>query len=337
MNQTQALHLHQKHPVVLIHDHEPLTDDMEKMKAARISGKVMLATLDMVMGKPLRGEIVPDGGWAAYAEGYFRQALDDIATHPDRLMLARTADDLIRAHAEDKIGIVLGSEGGKLLEASIEKLHHFYQMGMRWLQLNWAFENELCGAQSRPPGIGLKPFGRDVIREMNRLGMIIDLEHSSQRGFYDVLELSKHPVVFSHCGCRAIEPTGATFWGCILEDNDLRAIAKNGGLVGINFYPYVFRKPPDGVTLGTVLDHFDHFVNLIGADHLALGCDYFPDYGDWAEMQAAQNQYPVKFVIEKKDLALVTTKLLERGYAEPDIAKILGGNFLRVCRNVFGR
>jgi microsomal dipeptidase-like Zn-dependent dipeptidase len=107
---------------------------------------------------------------------------------------------------------------------------------------------------------------------------------------------------------RACDPGSLSSWGCILEDIDLRTIAKNGGIVGINFYPYAFRKPPNGVILDTVLDHFDPMVNLIGADYLARGCDYFPDYDDWVEMQRPQNQHPVKFVVEKKNLALVTAK-----------------------------
>ena len=230
----------------------------------------------------------------------------------DKALLALTADDIEKAFRKGKSAILLGSEGGKLLEGELSLLNIFYRLGLRELQLTWAVENQLANSE------GLTDFGKDVVKEMNRLGLIIDLTHIPKKAFDEVLALTKHPVIISHCAARTVSAD--------LSDEQIRAIAQNGGVLGLHFYStYMAKRLANGkiaekIGVSDLIDHIDYISNLVGINHVGLGADFFPTYGEWAEFQQAQGTYNIKWIVEDKSaMPDVTRGLVLRGYSDNDI------------------
>src|SRR5690606_15365141 len=180
----------------------------------------------------------------------------EVAAHPDRLQLILTRQDLNAARAAGKIGVLLSIEGGEALEGSLAALRAFYRLGVRAMGLTWNGRNELAdGCGDADSGGGLTAFGRQVVQEMNRLGMVVDVSHLSERGFWDVLEVSRRPVIASHSNARAVCDHRRN-----LYDAQIRALAENGGVMGMNFCPEFLRS--DGpATLEDVVRHIDHIVD----------------------------------------------------------------------------
>ncbi|HEY8496697.1 MAG TPA: dipeptidase [Limnochordales bacterium] len=241
----------------------------------------------------------------------------EVAAHPDRLQLILTRRDLEAARAAGKIGVLLSIEGGEALEGSLAALRAFYRLGVRALGLTWNGRNELAdGCGDADSGGGLTAFGRRVVQEMNRLGMVVDVSHLSERGFWDVLEISQHPIIASHSNARAVCDHRRN-----LYDAQIRALAERGGVMGMNFCPEFLRS--DGpATLDDVVRHIDHIVNLVGPDHVGLGSDF-----------DGIDSTPIGLE-DVSRLPALTEALLARGYDEASVAKILGGNFLRVFQSV---
>ncbi len=283
--------------------------------------------------------------------------LSEVGRHPDKLLLALSAADVKQALAQKKIAVFLGIEGGHAIEDSLAALRMFHRLGVRLMTLTWMNNNHWADAAGAEPKLGgLSDLGKQVVREMNRLGMVVDVSHVSDQTFFDTLQVSTRPVIASHSGCRAVSDHYRN-----LTDDMLRALARQGGVLGINFYngfldAAVGRKLEETwkqlqpkidalkgklgsdsaefqkqrkeivstamkgipkVSLDQLIRHIDHAVKVAGIDHVGLGSD-FDGIG------AA----PVGLSDVAK-LPLITEKLLERGYSEADIRKILGENMLR--------
>lgn len=232
--------------------------------------------------------------------------------------LALTAGDIRRAHAAGQLAVLINIEGAEPIQGSLAMLRNFYRLGVRMMGLVWNHRNQVAdGAAEEASGGGLTQFGRQVVREMNRLGMVIDLAHITAPGFYQVLEISEQPVLFTHGNCRALYDHPRN-----LTDDQIKALAQQGGVMGISFVKGFMDEAIASLT--TVADHIDHVVQLLGsADYVAYGSDLDgttlpPGLEDVTRVPA------------------LTAELLKRGYSEEDMAKILGGNYLRVFSQVLG-
>jgi membrane dipeptidase len=279
------------------------------------------------------------------------------AENPDKFEIATSPDDVERIAAEGKIALPMGMENGAGLEDDLANVEYFYNRGIRYITLTHATHNRIGDASYDTTAArwgGLSPFGEDVVAEMNRLGMMVDISHVTDSTAYDVLDVTSRPVIASHSSCRHFTPG----WERNLSDDLIRAIAENGGVVMINFgssflreeyqdanepvqeqiqahidergwakndvravaYADSVRKANPIGTVSDVADHIDHVVNLVGIEHIGLGSDYDGVFSLPRDLQDAST-YP--------NLA---EELLRRQYSDADIAKILGGNALRVWR-----
>jgi membrane dipeptidase len=289
----------------------------------------------------------------------------ELARHADRIALVGSVEEARRAAARGKIAAFIGLEGGYALQDDPAALKLFFERGVRYMTLTWRLNtNWADGGEDRARFGGLTPLGGRIVREMNRLGMVVDVSHASDRTFWDVLATTSRPVIASHSNTRALcdHPRN-------LSDAMLRALAANGGVIGIT-YVAAFLDPAflrryealkrlhaarwrqvrrvcdrwprrcrdryralmarvaprlPRVSLERVIDHIDHAVRVAGIDHVGLGSD-FDGYSTGPE------ELP-----DAAALPLITERLLARGYSERDVAKILGGNFLRVFREAIGR
>jgi membrane dipeptidase len=285
---------------------------------------------------------------------------EQVRKHPADLALATTADEIERAHSQGKIAVLMGVEGGHMMDNDLGVLRQFAALGVRYMTLthtkntDWADSSGEAGAHN-----GLTPFGKDVIREMNRLGVLVDISHVADKTFYDALEVSRAPLIASHSSCRAIcnAPRNMT-------DEMIKALAAKGGVIQINYHvgflseayrvaafnndemkqrtdaaekavgsneAATIRADEDvahqmmregklpKVEWTAIVDHIDHAVKLVGADHVGLGSDY-----DGSTMPLGMD--------DVSKLPEITDALVRRGYSDADIRKILGGNTLRVMR-----
>ena len=286
------------------------------------------------------------------------------AKHPETWGLATTAADVRRIAASGKIAALMGMEGGYAIDERIENVERYYRMGVRYLSGAWSVSTSWAGSSGDEVGKtrGLNDFGKQVIREMNRLGMMVDVSHLSDKAFWDIVNTSTKPVIATHSGCRAITNVPRN-----LTDEMIVALAKTGGVVNVIFYPEHIepgyaekKKKVDAeiavevqrasdeeqgdvahkklardrvrqreylqrlapVTVARIVDHIDHIVKLVGIDHVGIGSDF-----DGVQVVPAD----LKSVA---DLPNLTAELLRRGYSENDIDKILGGNMLRVMEEV---
>lgn len=264
----------------------------------------------------------PDPSYYPMAPRYVGESIDallcEIEAAGPQARLALTARDILDAHAAGQLAVLLNIEGAEGIQGSLGLLRNYYRMGVRMMGLTWNHRNDVAdGAAEDGSGAGLTQFGRSVVKEMNRLGMLIDLAHITAPGFFDVLELSEDPVLFTHGNCRSLwdHPRNLT-------DEQLKALAKNGGVIGISFVAAFMNR--ETATLKTVADHIDHVVQVLGsADHVAYGSDF----------DGTTTPPGLEDVTRLPDL---TAELLSRGYSESDMAKILGGNYLRVFKQVLG-
>lgn len=286
------------------------------------------------------------------------------AQHPETWELATTAEDVRRIAGSGKIAALMGLEGGYAIDNKIENVERYYKLGVRYMSGAWSISTDWAGSSGDEIGKtrGLTEFGKQVIREMNRLGMMVDVSHLSDKAFWDIVSTSTRPVIATHSGCRAITGVPRN-----LTDEMISAIAKTGGVVNVIFYPehiepgYSARKkkvdaeiavavqrasdaePGDAahkklardrvraqeylkrlpaVYISRIVDHIDHVVKLAGIDHVGVGSDF-----DGIQVVPAD-------LSSVADLPNLTTELLKRGYSENDIDKILGGNMLRVMEEV---
>ncbi|MGA2352937.1 MAG: dipeptidase [Terriglobales bacterium] len=305
------------------------------------------------------------GHFAHHTLDLIDSVYEQAARHPDRMMMAFSVADIERAHRGHKLAALLGIEGGHSIENDIRLLRDYYRLGVRYMTLSWSNTNEFADSSGdiNNPKIehhnGLSEGGKQIVLEMNRLGMLVDISHVADKTFYDAIAISKAPVIASHSSARALtnHPRNMT-------DDMLRAVAKNGGVVQVNFYSAFvdenFRKAAEAqakdrdaatkadaeqlraagktVTyldsdrierewyakiprppLGSLIDHIDHIAKVAGVDHVGLGSDFDGVSGATPEG-----------IDSAADLPRITQALLDRGYSASDIRKILGGNLLRV-------
>jgi membrane dipeptidase len=284
-----------------------------------------------------------------------------VRQHPADLVLATTATGVRRAAADGKIAALMGMEGGHMIDDDLGLLRSYARLGVRYLTLTHSVNTNWADSSGdKPSHNGLTAFGKDVVRELNRLGMMVDVSHVSDKTFYDALAVSKAPVIASHSSCRAIanHPRNMT-------DDMLRTLARNGGVVMINYsvgflseeYRVASQKARDEtktfeeltkkcgneacaileldritrsammsgelpkVGWEKIVDHIDHAVKVAGVEHVGLGSDF-----DGTSVPLGME--------DASKLPKITQALLDRGYSERDIQKILGGNILRVMEDV---
>ncbi|MBN1542448.1 membrane dipeptidase, partial [candidate division KSB1 bacterium] len=253
------------------------------------------------------------------AMSYIDLLESEIALNPNDLQLARTAAEAEAIVDSGRIAAVIGVEGGHAIENSLDKLLQLADRGMRYLTLTW--NNSLSWAVSaqdaRSATVGLSDFGRQVVRTLDSLGVLIDVSHVGIQTIEDVLEISTHPVVATHSGARALCNHYRN-----LTDSQIQALAATGGVIGVVFYPPFLSKNSYSTSIETVIDHIDYIVGLVGIDHVALGSDF-----DGIERTPAGLADVTKFPD-------VTLALLRRGYSIAEVEKILGGNFMRVFHQV---
>lgn len=272
---------------------------------------------------------------------------------PDKFAMAYSSKDVLDQFGSAKVSLALGMENGTPIDGKLENLQHFYQRGIRYITLSHSESNHIADSSYdlRRRWNGLSPFGKELVVAMNNIGMMIDISHVSDDAFYQTVAISKVPVIASHSSLRSYTPG----FERNMDDDMLKALAKNGGVVQINFgssfvtmmanqygalrkaaakqagvaddeaFELAFRKkhPYPFATLDTVLDHIDHVVQLVGIDYVGIGSDY----------DGVGDSLPVGL----KDVASypnLIDGLLKRGYSEADIEKILSGNLLRVWRQV---
>lgn len=247
--------------------------------------------------------------------------------------VVRTKQDLQPASA-DEIGFLLVLEGGRPLEGSIAMLRQFFRLGIRCLLLTWNGRNELAdGVGEGSSAGGLSSFGREVVREMRQLGMLLDLSHLAERGFYEAVETYGGPVLATHSNARTLHDHPRN-----LTDEQVRAVARTGGVVGVAFLPTFLG--PGRPTIETIVDHIEHVAGLVGAEHVAIGPDF--SYAPVAEEHRRQRKYEgisvnltVPYPIpDAASLPHLEAALRARGFTETDLRNILGDNLLRVAKSV---
>jgi len=300
-----------------------------------------------------------------------RRALEQIdavrretARHPADLELATTADDILAAHRRGRIAILMGVEGGQAIDSDLAILRTYFALGARYMTLTHTEHTPWADTSSKPPEHnGLTDFGKEVVREMNRLGMMVDISHVSDKTFFDALETSSAPIIASHSSCRALASAPRN-----MTDDMLRALAAKGGVVHINYFegfldsdftqrlaalkdeekqqdaiddatPKFGDRSQNGpavrkinaerlaklgrITLSKLLDHFEHAVKIAGVDHVGLGSDF-----DGVDDMLPEGMEDISKIPN------LVRGLMERGFSDDDMLKILGGNTLRVMRQV---
>ncbi|MGH9472182.1 MAG: dipeptidase [Terriglobales bacterium] len=248
---------------------------------------------------------------------------DIVGAHPDAFALATSAAQIQAAHRQGKIAALIGIEGGHAIEDSLRLLRDYYVLGARYMTLTHTNTNDWADSSGdeNDPKIqhhgGLTPFGKQVVQEMNRLGMMVDISHVADDTFWAALATSSAPLIASHSSCRALNPNPRN-----MTDPMIAALAAKGGVIQINFYCDFVRQKPGRPTLDDVVDHIDHAVKIAGMDHVGIGSDF-----DGIEC-APEGLETVA------DFPHLTRALLERGYSRSQIAQLYGGNTLRLMRQV---
>jgi membrane dipeptidase len=268
----------------------------------------------------------------------------------DDLMLVRTAADVERAKAEGKLGILPHFQGTEPIEDSLDLVDAYKELGVGIIQLSYNVKNRVGDGCEERTDAGLSRFGLKLIERMNRARVIVDCSHTGYRTTMDAIEASSAPVVFSHANPRAVHPSPRN-----ILDDQIKAVAKTGGLVGAVGYPAFVSSAPRP-SLDQFIAHLDYMVQLVGIDHVALGIDYFLEMDPIAPLDQARafydtrlaegtwtaQSYPPPPYIYPKGMETpagfpnLTAGLLRRGYSAADVHKILGGNWVRVYRAVWG-
>ena len=309
--------------------------DLHKMTEGRQDATIMVAYLPQPQGtvpEPAEGpttvpepaSTVPEPAEGPFAEGpttYADNIFDKIeaiiAENHQYLALARTPDDLWLNKHLGKKSIMLGIENGIALDGRLSNLQHFKDRGVVYITLCHNGDNDICDSASRSNNThgGVSDFGAQVIREMNRLGIMVDMSHAGEKSFYDALDISSAPIVCSHSSARALcdHPRNLT-------DSQMRALAAKGGVAQTTIYNGFLRKDGEA-TIMDVMAHLEHAISVMGIDHVGLGTDFDGDGG-------------VRGLACSSELINFTRALLARRYSQEDIQKIWGGNFLRVMRQV---
>lgn len=296
----QGIHFEQRDPKILV--------DLHKMTEGRQDATIMVAYLPQPTENP-----------TAFADNIFDKIEEIVKENQSYIALARTPNDLWMNKHRGLKSIMLGIENGIALDGKLENLQHFAHRGIVYMTLCHNGDNDICdSAKGNNTHGGVSQFGEQVIHEMNRLGIMVDMSHAGEKSFYDALEISSMPIVCSHSSSRALcdHPRNLT-------DDQMRALAAKGGVAQTTIYNGFLRKDGEATILD-VMNHLDHAIKVMGIDHVGLGTDFDGDGG-------------VRGLANSSELINFTRQLLARRYNESDIQKIWGGNFLRVmeeCQKV---
>lgn len=263
--------------------------------------------------------------------------------HEDRLILATSAADIRQAKVEGKTAVILHFQSSRAIGYDVQLVEPFQRMGVRVMQLAYNVRGPLGDGCLEPSDAGLSKLGVLVVSEMNRLGMVVDLSHAGVRTCLEALEASTRPVVCSHSNARAIcdHPRNLT-------NEQIRAVASSGGVVGVNAYPAFVKSGETRPSLGDLLDHIEHIAALVGAEHVGLGLDFFEATTEEYERMIAlgiwqRAQYPPPpylyptGITSAIQIPNIGEGLRGRGFRPEDIALVMGGSFLRVFETVWPR
>ena len=292
--------------------------DLHKMNDGRQDAVIMVAYLPQPkLGESFSSKVPFDvNGPMAYADLIFDKIEDIVKKNSRYLSIARTPADLYEDKRKGRKSIMFGIENGLALEHNIQNIKHFSQRGVVYITLCHNGDNDICdSAKGCNTHNGVSPFGAQVIEEMNRQGMMVDLSHAAEKSFYDAIEISKHPIVCSHSNCRALcdHPRNLT-------DDQLRTLAKHGGVAHITLYNGFLRKKGEASILDAMA-HLEHAIDIMGIDSVGLGTDFDGDGG-------------IRGIADSSEMINFTLQLLRRKYSSRDIQKIWGGNWLRVMAKI---
>lgn len=259
-----------------------------------------------------------------------------LQTHPRKFALARTVADIKRAKRQGKLAVAFDLEGMNALNGDVNMVNVYYELGVR--QMLFAYNlNNLAGGGCHDGNAGLTSFGRAVIKEMNRVGMLVDCSHTSYRTTLEAMETSAAPVIFSHSCAKAVHDHGRN-----IVDEQIKACARTGGVIGVNGVSMFLGE--NDTRSSTFVDHIAHMADLVGAEHVGIALDYAFDADKvddlvdgnsayWPE-SAGYGRHPTSYV-PPKQLREITETMVRRGFKDREILGILGGNFARVADEVW--
>ena len=250
----------------------------------------------------------------AYCDDMIDQILADIDKNSDWCGLVKTHEEALRLKAQGKKAFFLGIENGYGLGNDIRNVEHFARRGVVYITLSHMYDNAICNTSSHSADTtkGLTPFGREVVREMNRCGILVDVSHTSSGTFWDCIELSTAPIICSHSGAKAIFPHDRN-----LTDDQLRALAAKDGLVMVYIVPDYMNLQKADATIDDFMEHLQHCIKIAGIDHVGISCDFDGGGGGWG-------------LNGDNDAINITVRLLESGFSTSDITKLWSSNFFRV-------
>ena len=306
----QGIHFDYRDPKILV--------DLHKMTEGRQDATIMVAYLPQPkIGETFSSQVDFDvPGPLEYADLIFDKIEEIVEANKQYISIARTPGDLYEDKRHGRKSIMLGIENGLALCGQLQNLQHFAQRGVVYITLCHNGDNDICdSAKGCNTHGGVSRFGEQVIREMNRLGIMVDMSHAAEKSFYDALDISQAPIVCSHSSSRALcdHPRNLT-------DDQMRALAAKGGVAQTTVYHGFLRQDGEATILDAVA-HLEHAIKIMGIDHVGLGTDFDGDGG-------------VRGLADASELINFTRQLLARRYSERDIQKIWGGNFLRVMAQV---
>ena len=243
---------------------------------------------------------------------------DEVEKYKEFCGIALTEEDLVRLKGEGKKAFFIGIENGYAIGKDLKNIEKYKQMGVNYITLCHSYDNDICHSSTHTEDAakGLSRFGRDVVKEMNRLGIMVDVSHASEGTFWDAIKYSTQPIIASHSSARALCDHDRN-----LTDEQLRALAKNGGVAQLCLLDAYIHKDPKAASVCDAAEHLDHMIKVAGIDHVGIGTDF--DGGGGLQGCKGDN-----------DLINLTIKMIEKGYTEEDLRKIWGGNLLRVMKQV---
>jgi len=332
-------------------DGDPFHTDISRLRAGGITGEFFSIYVS--------GSTLKTGGAMRRAMDLIDATYREVERHPKALSMCTTAADIRNAKRQGKVCVLMGIEGGYAIENSLYALRDFYRLGIRYMTLTHNVSHDWADAHGDvPKNNGLSEFGKEVVREMNRVGMMIDVSHISDESFYDVLAITKAPVIASHSSCRALCENPRN-----INDDMLQALKKNGGVIQICILSDYLRQPVPNpeydaqmkelrdkwrnmgelteaqqeqrweeisrlreqyvklATIGDAVNHIQHVIDVIGIDYVGIGSDF--DGGG-----------SIEGCTDASMMKNITNEMIRRGYNREEIAKIWGGNFMRVMNQV---
>lgn len=307
----QGIHFDQRDPRILV--------DMHKMAEGHQDAVIMAAYLPQPkLGETFSSKVAfKVDGPLQYADLIFDKIEEIVNANNRYLSIARTPSDLYEDKRKGRRSIMLGIENGLALNHDISNVRYFARRGVVYITLCHNGDNDICdSARGCNTHGGVSRFGEQVIKEMNRCGIMVDLSHAGEKSFYDALSISSKPIVCSHSNCKALCDVPRN-----LTDDQLRALAKHGGVAHITLYHGFLRNDSQEATVMDVIAHLEHAISIMGIEHVGLGTDFDGDGG-------------IRGLADSSELINFTLHLLRRRYSERDIARIWGGNWLRVMAQV---